>query len=177
VNKIITRSLIFGFVVVFALGTSQSLVALTAAPLTLDEMVASADLIIQGTCVAKESAKEGPFIFTYYTIAVSSVWKGLKTTQEVTLRLAGGSFAGESARVNGIPDISLHEEMVLFLRQALTKEHQSPLLVGGEQGKITISPATPRQDRSVLLPQNPKARRVSLAQFQRLIDAYQTPAR
>jgi len=95
-------------------GTSHASMML---PMTVEELTEDADLVAVGRVVHKESklSAGGGRIFTVVTIDVSEAWKGA-TSKQVEIHVPGGTVDGISQVVVGVPQFTVGEDAVVFLK-------------------------------------------------------------
>ena len=114
----------------------KTTLATTFQRLTLEQFVREADLIVLGR-VREITSQESPdrsAITTSVVFAVKEQWKGVKVST-VTLRQPGGSVGEITQRVMEVPQFSVGEELILFLKKQKSGHY---ITVGGKQGKFTI---------------------------------------
>lgn len=73
-------------------------------------------------------------IATTVVISVEEQWKGSKAST-VTLKQPGGTAGEITQRVMGVPQFSVGEELILFVKKQKDGHY---VTVGGQQGKFTI---------------------------------------
>lgn len=122
----------------------RSALALTALTRDFDGLVARAETIFQGTVIAQESlwVGEGPnrHVATRVTFQVQETYKGVGSSSQ-TLEFMGGTVAGKTVRVPGVPQFALGETSILFV---VGNGAQVCPLVGAFQGRFAVErdPAT-----------------------------------
>lgn len=115
--------------------------AASVRPLVLDDLVDTAALAFQGTCVGNRVQREEStgFIVTYTTFAVKDALKGPVATTHVIKQIGGNLPEGGMAfRVDGVPAFTVGEDYVVFLAGVSTAGFSSPVGLG--QGKFAIRP-------------------------------------
>ncbi len=132
------------FMLALALTAAANLKATTVVKMSFEKMAGSADAIVIGKAVSKESFWVGKRIYTRYTIAVAETLKG-KAQPFVTVLVPGGKAQKGDFPVAmvsaGAPLFLANEETLLFLEKtaAVAKsgvaDHR---VVGFNQGKLSI---------------------------------------
>jgi hypothetical protein len=101
---------------IFAIVYSAS--ATTVIPPTFDELVGHADVIFQGhvTNVKSELVGEGAqrYIVSYVTFKVEETLKG-NPGRSYTIRMLGGTVAGETMAVSDAPKFEVGDKDILFV--------------------------------------------------------------
>ena len=101
----------------FAIVCSAS--ATTVIPPSFDELVGQADVIFQGhvTNVKSEGVGEGAqrYIVSYVTFKVEEALKG-NPGQSYTIRMLGGTIAGETMAVSDAPKFRVGDKDILFVQ-------------------------------------------------------------
>ena len=99
-----------------ALGTSAD--ASVVVPLTDDELIAGADVVVLGrvTRITSHEDASGD-ISTYITLSIDEVLKGALWGTEVTIREAGGLVGDRQAWVSANPEFVVGERALLFMDQ------------------------------------------------------------
>jgi hypothetical protein len=123
------------FTVLLVLGI-RPLPAATLQQLTLDDMIAQATAIVQGTVVDSWAALTGSVIYTHYKVQVSESFKGPRQGS-VELVVAGGVVNNLSQSFSGSPVLNKGDQFVFFLwtsRAGLTQ------IMGLTQGLFAIAP-------------------------------------
>jgi hypothetical protein len=107
--------------------------------LSLEQLIAQADIIVQGIVVYQESAwnDQHTAIYTDVTLAVEGAVKGLPGL-EVTFRVAGGIVGDIGMRTSNDPVFQVGEQVLVFLD---TKGAMASV-VGLRQGKYTVTGGT-----------------------------------
>jgi hypothetical protein len=106
--------------------------------LSLEELVADADLIIVGTVDSVQSELVEGRIVSFATVSVRLKAKGeMEPTQdEIIVRFPGGMVGDVGMKVEDSPDFKKGEEILLFLQK--TKTPSVYMTVGSSQGKFMI---------------------------------------
>jgi hypothetical protein len=104
--------------------------------LSLERLTREADVIVRGHVIEIKSkeAVDRQSIATTIKLSVDEQWKGPKASF-VTLRQPGGSVGGIAQAVTGLPQFSVEEEVILFLKKV---EGGHFVTVGGKQGKFIV---------------------------------------
>lgn len=118
------------------LAASGLALATTFEPLSLEDLIQEADLIVQGRVVAlgPPTKREEPS-FPLATIKVEKQWKGAEPVSTLTIPHHRSSHQGITEVVPGFPVFHENEAVLLFLER-LSPDRYAPL--GGKQGKFTI---------------------------------------
>ncbi len=126
-------------VVLAGVGLLSGLAAAAMIKLSLEQLTAEADAIVQGIVVYQESAwnAQHTAIYTDVTLAVEGAVKGLPGL-EVTFRVAGGIVGGIGMRTSTDPVFHDGEQVLVFLD---TKGAVASV-VGLRQGKYTVTGGT-----------------------------------
>ena len=123
-------------VLVISLGTTAG--ATLVAPPSLDELVARADLVFEGTVVDVRSSwretREGRVIMSDVTFRVIRGMKG-EPSQQVVLEMFGGKVGKDTMRIAGLPAFALGDHDVLFVRRGTA----GLPLVGLMYGRFKVS--------------------------------------
>lgn len=124
------------FFFVAYLAAEGSALATTAQKLSLEQLVREADLVLRGTVreVSSQEAKDRFTILTTVVVTMEEQWKGPKAST-VILRQPGGTAGEISQRVMGLPEFSVGEELILFLKKQKDGHY---VTVGEKQGKFRI---------------------------------------
>ncbi len=140
-----TATTVLLLVVLFTLfAVPPSAHALTALTRDFDGLVARAETIFKGTVVAQESLWVGEGsnrrVATRVTFQVQETYKGVGASSQI-LEFMGGTVAGKTVRVPGIPRFALGETSILFV---VGNGAQVCPLVGAFQGRFLVErdPAT-----------------------------------
>jgi hypothetical protein len=81
----------------------------------LKDLTAKAELIFVGTVINIRSERQTQTIETYVTFSDLRLLKGSYFAGTIELRLMGGSVAGESVHVYGMPSFVIGEKNLIFL--------------------------------------------------------------
>lgn len=111
-------------------------------PLSLDQLAARAELVIRGSVVAVESARDDAGrIFTRIEIAVEETWKGTLATNRFAVVQGGGVLGDRRTTVTGQAEFKMGERAVLFL---VLNPRGEGVTLGLAQGKFRVEqdPAT-----------------------------------
>ena len=84
--------------------------ATTLIPMDLKDLTAKAELIFVGTVINIRSERQTHTIDTYVTFSDLRVLKGSYVAATIEMRLLGGSIAGESVQVYGMPNFVVGEK-------------------------------------------------------------------
>jgi hypothetical protein len=109
--------------------------ATTVVPRDLAELTADAEMIFIGTVIDIRSERQNRSIYTYVTFADLRVLKGSHLRRTIEVRLSGGTVAGETLRVFGMPSFVVGEQNLIFL--AGNFQFLCPI-VGWGQGRFKI---------------------------------------
>lgn len=80
----------------------------------LERMTRVAQVILRARCVSNLTRWDGGEIWTFTTFEVAETWKGA-ATEQVTVRLLGGTVGSLTSTVSGVPRFRTGEEVILFL--------------------------------------------------------------
>jgi hypothetical protein len=131
-------------VLLVGLGTTAG--ATLVAPLSLDELVARADMVFEGTVVDVRSSwregREGRVIMSDVTFRVVRGFKG-DPSQQVVLEMFGGTIGKDTMRIAGMPAFAPGDHDVLFVRRGGTSGLP---LVGLMYGRFKVSRSPVGQD-------------------------------
>jgi hypothetical protein len=122
-----------------ALGLAGRAGATTVLPLSLDDIVGTAAVAFEGTCIEnrvdRDAATQLPV--TYTTFAVHDVIKGAPGST-YTIKQVGGELPGKDVafRIHGVPSFTVGEDYVVFLPQVSSAGFSSP--VGLAQGRFSV---------------------------------------
>jgi len=83
---------------------------------TIDELIRTSTLIVEGEIESQTSYWSDGKIFTDYTFRISENYKG-KTAKLITFQMPGGRVADKELVINGLPAIKSGERALLFLVQ------------------------------------------------------------
>ena len=99
--------------------TAPGVKATTVIPPTFDELVNQAELIFQGNVTEAKSEWVGEgaqrHIMSYVTFKVDDVLKG-DPGQSYTIRMLGGTVAGETMEVSDAPKFKVGDKDILFVQ-------------------------------------------------------------
>ncbi len=103
-------------------------------PLSIEQLSAKADLVLQGK-VLDQTVQRDPQgrIYTAVRLEVSEVWKGKLATNQFTVVHGGGVLGDEVALVSGQAHYEVGEEVAVFL---LLNSPEAGVSVGLAQGKF-----------------------------------------
>src|SRR5713226_2270914 len=100
------------------LGFLTSAQATTVRRLSLDDLVAKAEVIVTGQVIDSRTYRtpDGKLILTSYTVQVAENIKG-KTSLTLNVTTVGGKVGDTILRVSGMPEFQPGESAVLFLER------------------------------------------------------------
>ena len=115
--------------------------ATTVLPLSLDDIVNTAAIAFEGTCLENRTERDTStnLVVTYTTFAVHDAIKGdVGTTY--TIKQLGGQLPGDANgfRVHGVPTFVVGQDYVVFLAGVSRAGFSSP--VGLSQGRFVVHP-------------------------------------
>jgi hypothetical protein len=84
--------------------------------ISIEELVRTSDLIIQGEVKEISCRMEADHIYTYVSVEISKSIKG-EFPQEITLRIKGGKIGNIVEKVSGSPSFEKGERVILFLKR------------------------------------------------------------
>lgn len=131
------KQFFFAFLLGFAVAGPAG--AVSVRPLPLDEIIDTATVVFQGTCIGNrtEREQETNLVVTFTTFAVKDVLKGSAQGTHVIKQIGGKMPAGElNFRVDGVPTFVVGEDYVVFLAGVSAAGFSSP--IGLAQGKFTV---------------------------------------
>jgi hypothetical protein len=159
--------------------------ATTLIRMDLNALAHSAEIIVRARCRTTQSQWESGSIWTFASFQVLETFKGAPP-QSLRVRLVGGRIANLQTRVEGVPQFSVGEELILFLERnsagdlGITGWAQGTFRVTrNSSGEVNLS-----QDSSHFAVFDPQTRKftpsginhISLADFrQKLSDALNAP--
>jgi hypothetical protein len=110
--------------------------ATTVRRLSLDDLVAKAEVIVAGQVIDSRTYRtsDGKLILTSTTVQVGENIKG-KTPPTLTVTTVGGKVGNTILRVSGMPEFQPGENAVLFLERSGVYT----TVVGLNQGKFSVS--------------------------------------
>ena len=129
------------FIAVFilALASIGSASATTVLPLSLDDIVATAAIAFEGTCIENRSERDAAtqLPVTYTTFAVHDVIKG-QPGDTYTIKQVGGEIPGKDIafKVHGVPTFAVGQDYIVFLPATSAAGFSSP--VGLAQGRFSV---------------------------------------
>ncbi len=107
-------------------------------PARLDDLVAKAQLVLQGTVLSKSCQQDDAGrIYTKVELQVAEVWKGTLATNRFTVVHGGGILGDQKAVVSGQADYQVGEEVVVFL---VLNQRGEGVSLGLARGKFSIQP-------------------------------------
>jgi hypothetical protein len=86
----------------------------TLEKMPLERMADVARVIVRARCVSNSTGWDAGEIWTFTIFEVAETWKGL-ATEQVTVRLLGGTVGSLTSTVSGVPRFRTGEEVILFL--------------------------------------------------------------
>lgn len=113
--------------------------AVSVLPLLLDDIIDTATVVFEGTCIGNRTEREETtnFVVTYTTFAVKDVLKGTVQGTHVIKQIGGKMPAGElSFHMDGVPTFVVGGDYVVFLAGVSAAGFSSP--IGLAQGKFTV---------------------------------------
>jgi hypothetical protein len=109
--------------------------ALTVISMDLRDLTANAELIFVGTVTDITIQKEPKTIYTYVIFSDLRVVKGTYLEKTIKVRLAGGSVAGVTLNIPGMPKFVVGQRNLIFLAGNF---HYICPIVGWGQGRFKI---------------------------------------
>jgi len=131
-GRVVRWSAAFGALLLFVATQAH---ATTVLPVTLAEMTAAADLVVEGWVAQVEPREEPAGIFTHVTLEGLRVIHGTHMAPTLELRFAGGEVNGVGERIAGMPTFAVGERVLLFVRG--NGSELCPL-VGWQQGRFDV---------------------------------------
>ncbi|MGE5096467.1 MAG: hypothetical protein ACM3SO_15120 [Betaproteobacteria bacterium] len=115
--------------------------AASVLPLYLEEMIDTASVAFEGTCIGNRSERDPAtnLVVTYTTFQVRDVLKGTVAATHV-IKQVGGTLpdGGMQYRVAGVPTFAPGEDYVVFLAGVSSAGFSSP--IGLAQGRFSVKP-------------------------------------
>jgi hypothetical protein len=112
-------------------------------PLSDQELATRADVIVIGHATSRQTVWVGQDLTTFVTVAVSESLKGGAGTT-LTVAIPGGIDRRRKIPIEivyvGAPQISVNEEVLLFLERSGPRAHGAYVVSGFAQGKLSIVP-------------------------------------
>lgn len=137
-QRILVMCALLGGLTLAQLCACDSASATVVVPVDDGDLVADAAWIVAGRVTAIESfwdaAKRG--IFTAVTIAIDEVLKGDISAPEITLKQVGGTVGDVHSWVEGSPEFTRGEHVLVFLS---ANADGTPRIAHLHQGKFSIS--------------------------------------
>ena len=133
--KSIVRRFVVAFVLTFCMLPLQSA---TLERLSFDDMVQKATAIVRGTVTSSSVARQGPLIYTHYTIQVTERFKGPAGTS-VAIVVPGGTLNNMRQSFAGTPLFHTGEDYFFFLWTGSSGLTQ---ILGLTQGLFAVSGAS-----------------------------------
>ncbi len=139
------RVLSFAVLLVAGLATNAS--ATTFAEISLEELVAASPVIARGNVGKVESFwnADRTAIYTHVTLQVEDTLRGKVASEQIVVRLPGGTVNGVSQIVIGAPQLEAENEVVLMLEEAPSNQSaRAPaasgyILIGLSQGVFDVA--------------------------------------
>jgi hypothetical protein len=97
------------------LAMSTAVSATTLARMSVAQMTHAAKKIVRARCLANSVAWDAGEIWTFTTFEVEENWKGAPRDTQIAVGLLGGTVAGLTSSVSGVPRFVEGEEVILFL--------------------------------------------------------------
>lgn len=105
--------------------------------LSIDELSRTAELVVHGTVVSKNSLRdESGRIYTKIELTLAETWKGAAPGGTLTVVHGGGTVGDRRVDVSGQARYEVGEEVVLFL---VRNPRQQAVSIGLSQGKFHVS--------------------------------------
>ncbi|MBI5594350.1 MAG: matrixin family metalloprotease [Deltaproteobacteria bacterium] len=147
-NHIIAIVLILSIAI---MGIAENAGALTL-KMSLEELASGADFIIVGKVLHQESHwnRDKTAIYTKVVISTEEHLKGRAKSDDITIAVPGGKIGDTTVEVTDVPDFSVGEKVVIFVRPLTDKQVADDGLVtagddapwfrihGGFQGKFSV---------------------------------------
>jgi len=131
-----TRSFILRLFVANLLLLSPTLRADQMVPLSIAQLAAKAQLIVQGTVLSTTVQRDAEGrIYTAVQLQVEEVWTGRLATNQFTIVHGGGVLGDQVALVSGEAKYEVGEEVVAFL---VLNQRREGVSVGLSQGKFHV---------------------------------------
>jgi hypothetical protein len=123
-------------VVCFALIITSTALAVRMVPLSIAQLTAKAQLVLQGSVTSKTVQRDAEGrIYTRIELQIADVWKGQPKAKTFMLVQSGGVLGQEIATVDGQEEFSIGEEVVVFL---VLNQRNEGVVIGLSQGKFKV---------------------------------------
>jgi hypothetical protein len=106
----------------------------TLEKMPVERMADVARVIVRARCVSNLTRWDAGEIWTFSSFEVAETWKGL-ATEQVTVRLLGGTVGLLTSTVSGVPRFRTGEEVILFLEPTA---HGDFTVVSWQQGTFRV---------------------------------------
>jgi hypothetical protein len=182
-RKILARVLTFAGALLLAASSGR---AATVVPLSLHDLVAKSDLVIEGRVITGTADFCGPagasMLFTYWEVEVKEALKGTAAASAL-VRTPGGSKDGRSLEVPGAPGFQPDQRLILFLKKTEESRSGRPVyeVLGWQQGALDIGTEPGSSEPVVRRPAQPSGKAparpvaVKLKEFKREVRALAQP--
>lgn len=110
--------------------------AATLEYLSSDELIDRSTAIVCGQVTGAEGTRQGPLIYTRYTVQVTERLKGAQVGAQVQVVVPGGVYQGQRQTFAGAPQLAAGKEYLLFLWTGPSGLTQ---VIGLSQGVFTLS--------------------------------------
>jgi hypothetical protein len=139
----------FGVFVAMSLGLGMTF----QQPITLQEKVAKADLIVVGKVTDVQCRWDEPktLVHTYVSVSIEEIVKGQSLDDKITITLPGGRVGDIAAIMPGMPSFQKGERVLLFLIR--DRYSDNLYLVHGAHGKDSIMPDSRMGSTGKILPE------------------------
>jgi len=134
--------------------------AQTVQRLSVGELAKQSDIIVRGRVqnINSQQTENGSSIVTQIEIRIVEQWKGARRSS-VVVSQPGGTAGAITQGVPGLPQFSIGEEIIIFLRQIKNDGFET---VGGRQGKFLVKTDPDTRNASI---QDVAGKKESLASF------------
>ncbi|OGP61016.1 MAG: hypothetical protein A2V67_11470 [Deltaproteobacteria bacterium RBG_13_61_14] len=160
--------------------------AATVVPLSLHDLVATSDLVIESRVITGTADFCGPagasMLFTYWEVEVKEALKGTAAAS-VLVRTPGGGKDGRELVVPGAPGFQPDQRLILFLKKTEESRSGRPVyeVLGWQQGALEITAEPASGEPVVRRPAQPSEKKparpvaVKLKEFKREVRALAQP--
>jgi len=138
-----------GLLIAGLAGAPGALATTAVAPLTVGELTSRSDLAIHGTVESISSYREAQGIYTEIEVRIQDTLKGRAVSENVVLKLYGGTYEGVRTRVVGAPCLGTQEEVVLFLKANGPDTYDVVSLAEGKFSVVRDGSASPSVEREL----------------------------
>jgi hypothetical protein len=108
--------------------------ATTLLRMSIEKMSQTAPLIVRARCLENSAGWDSGEIWTLTSFEVEETWRG-SASQQITVRLLGGTVGNLNSSIPGVPRFRQGEEVVLFLEPTARGDFS---IVSWQQGTFRV---------------------------------------